>query len=89
MSAAGLCRLFRKLSGAVDGPAHLLHHGEVGLVKEVHVDFGGGVGAAVAQGPADGEEGHVAAVGDAGEAVAQAVEGRSAPWRTRSRRLLR
>ena len=47
----------------------------MGLVEEVHIDLGGGVGAAVAQGFADAEEGHVAAVRDTGEAVAQAVEG--------------
>ena len=38
---------------AADGPAHLLDDGQVGLVEEVHIDLGGGVGTAVTQGLAD------------------------------------
>ena len=57
-----------------DGAADLLDDRQVGVVKEMHIDLCRGRGAAVAQGFADAEEGDVAAVGDAGKAVAQAME---------------
>ena len=46
----------------------------MGLVKQMHVDLRGSVGAAVAQSLADTKERDVAAVGDTGEAVAQTVQ---------------